>query len=288
MAPSIRQHPPLTLAAVILLAMPGSARAASALAYVRASSQLEQASSPQRFQPLNLLDHDPTTVWCEGSQNGGTGQEVRVVFTSPQRVDQVRIVAAAKGGRAILQLRISDGQHSVRVPVDVNETGASALSTPLQGTEFVVTIERVADRRDAGSSPAACLAEVEFFNGTQALVTGPQGQTAATQVVGSWAAAPLGAPENTLSFNLDGTWHWQHTPLLGGAQRHLRGTYRLHGGHLQMRLGSSGRWVAMNMQVERVTIDQEDLGAPRGDYDSLSLGNGLGPDLAASYNNAQF
>jgi hypothetical protein len=37
-----------------------------------------------------------------------------------------------------------------------------------------------------------------------------------------------------------------------------------------------------------VPVDPNDLGAPKGDYDVLTLGEGLGKELAGRYNNALF
>ena len=66
----------VSIAFLLLAGSPEAARAglvllaarpavADPLAYVRTSSQKDRAQAPSQFHPLNLLDEDPATVWCE-------------------------------------------------------------------------------------------------------------------------------------------------------------------------------------------------------------------------------
>ena len=288
MLPNHFDRLPLALAAAVLFS--ASSAPAAELAYVTASSQLQETSAPQRYRPMNLLDHNPETLWCAGSVNGGQGQTVRLVFKDVQQVDHVQVTAAAHAGRRVVQLRLSDGSRSVRLPV--GSDAIVSLNTPLAGREFTLTIDQVGalgEVSDAGD--AACLAEVTFLHGDQVLVNPPHSDAApaaGSQLQGSWGSAPLGASENQLTFNQDGTWRWVHEPLLGGTQKVQTGTYRLSGTHLQMRLGRTGAWIGMHLVRGHVVIDADELGAPRGDYDTLSLSDGLGTELAGTYNNARF
>jgi len=76
--------------------------------------------------------------------------------------------------------------------------------------------------------------------------------------------------------------------LLGGKAKRLAGEYRFRGDRLLMRAGEVGRWVDMQYRYRRVKVDPGEMGAASGDYDTISLGKGLGPDLAGDYNNARF
>ncbi|MEL6545053.1 MAG: hypothetical protein AAFQ82_10540, partial [Myxococcota bacterium] len=65
------------LVALTLFGSTQPAEAAEPLAYVRASSQNDRAGSARLHHPLNLLDDDPESIWCEGGSGVGEGQEIR-------------------------------------------------------------------------------------------------------------------------------------------------------------------------------------------------------------------
>jgi hypothetical protein len=266
---------------------------AGSFAYVQASSQLDLDVNPVRYSPYNLLDRDPNSIWCEASPSLGDGQEVRFFFKGSQTVDRIAVTPAAASGRRLEVLRLSDGTSSIKLKVDEGPT-ETTLTTPLHGTVYVLSIEQVGAPATSSvfGDDVSCLAGFEMYHGDQLVTPGkprPASDGVALRIVGSWASEPLGAPDSTLTFAIDGTWTWVHKPLMGnGKRKTLEGTYRIKGGHLQMRLGADGRFVDMGLKIRRTPVDPGDMGAPKGDYDVLTLGEGLGKELAGQYNNALF
>src|SRR4051794_39871628 len=105
-------------ALAILMLAPISVQAATGgLAYVRASSQLDAATNRGQYHPLNLLDDDPSTIWCEGADGVGEGESIQVFFKKPQKVNRISITPTPSSGRMVEAVRISDGRKSVLVHV---------------------------------------------------------------------------------------------------------------------------------------------------------------------------
>ena len=71
---------------------------------MRTSSQLNRAESPAVYHPINMLDDDPATMWCEGAEGYGEGEEIRIFFKRPQKIDKLPVVRTASGGA-------KDAQH---------------------------------------------------------------------------------------------------------------------------------------------------------------------------------
>ena len=261
------------------------------LSYTHASSQFDAANNATRYHPLNLIDRDPNTLWCEGRDNAN-GEGVEFFFKSPQVVDRVVVIASARSGRRIDSVRLSDGQAVIRVAITPDSTDAH-LSNALRGNSVTVSIDHVgvANPNAEVGANVACLAEVQLYHGDELLTPASDRATIdgiANYVVGDWNAEPLGAPERHIVFALDGTWTWTHTPLVGGASQEVTGTYKFHNQRLLMRKGSSGRWLDAGVHLRHVVVDQEDLGAPRYDYDTIKLNKVLGDDVGGEYNNARF
>src|SRR5262245_9100478 len=145
---------------IALLALsPVTAFAAGGLAYVRATSQLQPERDRGRYHPLNLLDDDPGTMWCEGDAGLGENQSVTIYFKKKQRIDRVLLVPAESSGRRIEQVRVSDGQTSITV--DLNDVPVEqVLRRPLEGTTYELRIERVGGPNTHGqANDVACLAD---------------------------------------------------------------------------------------------------------------------------------
>lgn len=267
---------------------------AAGLAYVRASSQLEASTNRGRYHPLNLLDDDPSTLWCEAAGGGSAGESVEIVFKRKQRIDRIAVNPAFRTGRLVEAVRVSDGLRSITLTIAAGPA-VEVLSPPLEGTTYMVSIEKVgapaATAEAGGPAGAACVADVLLYWRNH-----PFGGNAGRlrfdarldKVAGTWQGGPFGAPEQLLVLALDGTWEWTYTPLLGGKPKRLAGEYRFQEDRLLMRQGEVGRWSDMRIEMRRVRIDPAEPGAPKGDYDVLTLGRALGQALAGEYNNARF
>jgi hypothetical protein len=259
---------------------------ASGLAYVRASSQLEEGADG-KFQPLNLLDNNHDTLWCAAA--GDDRPTIEIVFRTPTPIDEIRIVPA-RVGQTITRVRLDDGRHQVTLESH-GQILAQALRPALAGPAFALTLLELSSSPAAGSARGrVCLADVLLFS-RGVLFAGaavPRFEPQTQAVLGGWSGGALGAPERRLTFALDGSWEWLFEPLLGGRGKRLSGEYRFRGGRLLMRQGEAGRWTDMGYRLERVHVDPEELGVPRADYRVLHLGEALGVDLAGDYNDARF
>ena len=208
------------LIAVVLIAIPAMSRA-DALAYIRANTQLQRAQKASKYHPLNLLDDDPATVWCEGDPSDGEGQEVRIFFKRPQRIDRIVLTPAAGTGRIIETVALSDGTNTVHISLG-NTIIEQPVTPPMRGNEYTLTIEAVGPRNEGSSLDAndACLADVMLYFKKRPFggKTDPSSfryDVRRDKLLGRWLGGPLGAPEKYLTFAIDGTWTWHYDPILG-------------------------------------------------------------------------
>jgi hypothetical protein len=268
---------------------------ADTLAYLRASSQLDRDTHASKYHPLNLVDDDPSTSWCEGADGLGEGEEIRFFFKKSQKIDRIIVGPSDTTGRLIEEVKVSDGINSVRIRLR-GVYAEMTLKRPLAGTTFVVTIELVGGpNKNAPHGPdVACLSEVLLFwkkrpFGGRMPLSRLRFNEHRDHVLGTWNGEPLGAPERFITFSLDGTWAWKRVPLLGGKTVRRTGEYRFRGSRLLMRQGETGRWADMRFKHRRVIVDPENIGAPLGDYEVITFGaKVLGNEIAGEYNNAKF
>lgn len=283
----------VTAMAAALLA-PALALAAEPLAYVRASSQNGRSKSARDHHPLNLLDDDQATVWCEGADGVGESEEIRFYFKKPQRIDRIVVAPALDSGRKVDVVRVSDGVSSVKIPIS-DLIVEQPLRRPMRGKTFTVTIEQVGgpNANSALTDDVACLADVLLYQGKRLFggrlpANKLRYNTMRDQVLGRWSGEPFGAPEKFLTFALDGTWEWNFEPLLEGTKERVTGEYRFRGNRLLMRIGETGRWADMRFKYDRKKVDPDEIGAPIGDYDMIFLNEALKNRVGGQYNNAEF
>ncbi len=252
---------------------------AQSLAFIHAPGD----STHGRHRAAHLLDHKPTTSWCQPS---GQRLGARLEFKGPQKVDRIILVAADDIGRRAVSVRLSDGQHSV--VVDVPEHSSSIdlhLSKALLGTTYTLTVERTgAAQGPLPQLDAACLAELTLYEKEHEVTV----LAAENGLVGGWNAGPIGGSEGQLTFASDGTWKFLRQPLAGGPNVTLSGTYGIKNRKLWMRKGLRGGVMYVTCKRKRITIDPSEMGAPAADYDQLTLGGELLPELQGSYDNAYF
>jgi hypothetical protein len=267
---------------------------ADTLAYVRASSQYQRDKALEGFHPINLLDDDPETIWCEGGEGTGEGEEIRFYFKAPQKIDRIVITPTPKSGRRVSMVRVSDGTNSAAIEL-ADTVAVQPLKKPMEGTTYVLTITQMAEPVVSSKLPnnVACLADVLFYYknklfGGKLTPDKFKFDARRDKILGRWQGEPLGAPERFFTFAIDGTWEWSFVPMLGGKSEKISGEYRFRGDRLLMRRGETGRWADVNYKYKRVVADPNDIGAPLGDYDVISINQALGEKFAAEYNNAEF
>jgi hypothetical protein len=212
-------------------------------------------------------------------QNTGPNGAIVLHFDRAQQADQIALdVAYAPTGTV---LRVSDGTHSVRLPVDSHTDGRSEamLRSPLAGTTFTVSVDaqNLAD-------DAVCVSAVALFDGGRRLE--PQAAAGATALdgiaplVGVWHGAAPGGPLSTLTFAADGTWQWQAES--GATSQQRAGTYRYVDGRLEMRLGHAGAYVDMHLLRQDVPSSPAEEAQAAG-YAVVMLGSGLDAQIAGTY-----
>lgn len=287
-APSIRL-------AVLAILLAGTPVRADTLAYIRASSQAERDADIAKYHPMNLLDDDPATLWCEGDPGDGEGQGIRIIFKKAQKIDRVVIGPTLKTGRRVLTVEVSDGINVIRIQLG-DRYAEQSFSPAMKGEEYTVTILEVGPANEAAKDlgpNVACLADVMMYLkkkpfGGRTPPSKLRFDKNRDRILGVWNGGDLGAPEKYLTFGLDGTWAWKYEPLMGGKPKKLKGEYRFRGGRLLMRKGETGRWGDVRFKYEHVKIDPNAPGAPLGDYSKLSFNDLLCKEFAGAYNDAQF
>jgi hypothetical protein len=279
----------------LLVCLSAAEASAGALGYLRASSQFAHDSNPALYHPLNLIDDDPTTLWCEGAEGEGEGESVRFYFKTRQKVDRIVVVPAVQSGRLVDSVQIDDGSNTIRVAIKGSHPVEQRLDRPLEGVTYAVSISHV-DGPNPDSKldkDVACLADVLLYFKNR-LFGGKSSSDrlhydpVRDRLLGPWSGEPFGAPEKFITFFLDGTWEWTFKPLLGGAGARDFGEYRFRGAQLLMRRGEAGRWHEMRLVFRRVKVDAQEQGAPQGDYDTFRLNNALGANMGGLYDNAVF
>jgi hypothetical protein len=278
--------------ALLALLVPASALADN-LAYVRASSQLRRKATPADFHPINLLDDDPATVWCEGSDSLGEGEEVYIFFKKPQKIDRIVVGPAASTGRLILTLRITDGDNVTRINLGDRYVEQN-FSPPMRGDKFVLSIVTVGEPNTGVqlSDNTACLADAMLYFkdrpfGGKLTPSQLRYDKTRDRILGQWSGEPLGAPEKFITFAIDGTWTWQYQPMMNGRSQRLFGEYRFRGNRLLMRKGETGRWADVQFKYEQIPVG-DDGGAPKADYEVISISPIIDKVLGGKYNNAEF
>lgn len=265
---------------------------AANLAFVSASSQ--HKGSGKEYHPINLMDDEPDSVWCEGANGLGEGEEVHFFFKKPQKIDRILLRGTDKTGRTVLRVRLSDGSNNVAIDIG-SEPLDQDLKPPLRGDTYTLYIDQVGGPNKASALPkdVACLADaVLYFRNRMwgGRITKRQLKLdkRTDQILGKWTGGALGAPESWLTFAIDGTWAWDYKPLMGGRPQKAAGEYRFRGNRLLMRKGEVGRWSDVRFKIRKIKVDPDEMGAPLGDYVVIEINRALGKDMAGEYNNAEF
>ncbi|MBN2378535.1 hypothetical protein JXM67_01870 [candidate division WOR-3 bacterium] len=74
-----------------------------------ASSTLPRSSAAS-YEVTNLIDGDPSTVWCEGAEGDGTREVIYITFSRHVRVTRFGIIPGYdKGDRWTKNLRVKNG-----------------------------------------------------------------------------------------------------------------------------------------------------------------------------------
>lgn len=230
-----------------------------AVAYARASSQLKLDTKPSLFLPLNMLDGNPKTVWCEGADGDGVGESVNVGFKGHLDVDEIRITTGdardaasfkAHGRAKQLDLKTDEKRYSFSV-VD-NTTPQSFKFDSFNVDRLTVEIAEVVPGEGEEKS-VACIADVLFLSKGKvvngAIMDGKFGyDKGRAALMGAWYGGPSGARDKFLDFNYDGTYWYSFKPFDPEIKAEaFGGRYTFDGERLRFELPSK-KWVEVRTE----------------------------------------
>lgn len=266
----------------LLVGCAAAPAAATSLAYVESSSELDDGA-PATYG-YNLVDGNENTAWCSRPGPGSASPEFVFGFAQPVTLKEVGLIAGAIKSGALdkeraraRQVALSDGRVEVTLPLrDTAELQHLKLATPVKGRMFVL---RIQDTYAGGPGSPTCMAEVQL-RGAQAYTGGTIGGQVralpipARRLLHAWVDE-VSAPERSLVLAVDGTFAYDFTPLIEGKPAKLRGRWRANQRTLTLEVG--GKSYAMRKVLSE--IETEDA---RGEQLTLS-GEGPHPSLNASF-----
>lgn len=224
---------------------------AEEVAYVEVSSELDDGK-PATYV-YNLLDGRDTTVWC--SKRGPTKETIVFGFEKPQKVTHIDIVVAAKKGEGIdtskqraRTLWVSDGEVRREIPVkDLGDVQELKLDPAIQAQRIIIDIPAMRGV-DGNTDAPLCIADITLKNGSRTYSGEETAKkvralpTPARRLLHSWVD-DVGAPERTLVFSLDGTFHYAFEPLMEGKPVKLSGKW-----------STAGREIAFETRGKKTTM----------------------------------
>ena len=155
------------------VAPPGASTAMGMAA--SASSVFDEGTASSGYHAYNVLDGDPTTCWSEAVDGPGIGEWIRVDFSQPRTLSQVRIINGydKRAGRLDrwrqnarikrATVRFSDGSTRSWSLADRREWQTLSLSPPVR-TSFVTLVIEDAYRGDEWQD--ASVSEMAFTDAT--------------------------------------------------------------------------------------------------------------------------
>ena len=248
------------------------------LAYlVSSSTQDEESTATYGY---NAVDGKVGTAWCSGPDP--IEQRLLLGFVKPERITHVSVVPggveAGKLDRAHARARVlelNDGRQKRTVVLkDDAEAQEVTLEPPLNARQLAITVKEAfpGETRDSG----VCIADVTLRDGPTVLTGEALAKVARAfpraklKLVGPWVDEPT-APERFLTLSLDGSFAWNHAPLMDGEPVSLQGTWDLGAGKLTLKPRGVAKPVVLKVAFNRV----EGRG---GSFDQLELEGADAPE----------
>lgn len=251
--------------AAVVAALVSTGAHAQALAYIEASSELDDGK-PASFA-YNLVDGKDTTAWCTKPNPAG---EDRLVFgfTKSATISELgMVVGAVKGGKLdkrrhrAREVVISDGRVERIIPMkDTHELQVVKLDPPAKGRMIVVQIRQT---YEGEPGTPLCVGEIHLkgrraHTGAELARQVRSLPTPARRMLHSWVDA-VDAPERSLQFALDGTFSYDYTPFIEGKPVRLRGKWKASHRALTLEIGSKSyhlKKVLSRIEGENGTSEQ--------------------------------
>lgn len=238
------------LSTVLPLLLAEAVAASPQVGFAKATGQLEQATKPARYQPLNLLDGRDRTAWCSRTADH-LQEQLTFGFKGNVSVDEVRIHTGNAADDQTFRrfarakkftFKGLEGGRSVTVG-DQRGQQIFVLHPPVRGRELILEIEEQYPADDPEAP--VCVTDILFFSGGRPLngtwLSPKLGyERHRAQLLGTWFAGHPGAPDRFLSFFFDGTFRLTFEPF-EGPPRTLTGSYRIKNGKLTLELKGKSR-----------------------------------------------
>ncbi len=234
---------------VLLLLAATTAQAVPRVGWVRASGQLD-ASTPNRYTPLHLLDGVASTVWCSRGADA-LSETLSFGFAEPVTLTRIDVTTGNAGSdetfHAFSRVRklLLKGQSGTATLVleDRPEPQSVPLPKPLRGQTFTLEVLDTFPAEDVLA--AACLADFLPFSGTTPLAGAGLKkhlgyQPGGTELLGVWYGGPAGAPDRSLTFFLDGSWRLSPEGP-SGRGKPLHGGWGMKAGELWLSIPGMGK-----------------------------------------------
>ena len=235
------------LAVVLFAAM--AARASPGVGWVRASGQLD-ASTPSRYTPLNLLDGVPSTVWCSRGADA-LSEMLSFGFAEPVTLTRFEVTTGNAASEETFHSFSRVRKLLVRGPTDTatvtleDRLGPQSVSLPkaLRGQIFALEVLDTFPAEDVLAP--ACLADFLPYSGTTPLAGAVLRkhlayQPGGSELLGVWYGGPVGAPDCSLTFFLDGSWRLAPEGP-SGRGRPLAGKWGLKDGEVWLTIPGMGK-----------------------------------------------
>jgi len=244
----------ICLLEILLLFTPLSASAAEVL-YVKSNGDFQARSHPGRYSALNMLDDDPSTVWC--SSGTGKGAEIEVVFSEKAHIEKMSMATGNQKSDATYQsfnrvrrMAVSEGDMVHTVELEDKPGSQTLRFDPTLASDRLV-LKLKAGYRGSGKRHT-CISDIIFYKGGRPL-NGKQlrGHIKKSKKVLSfldtWVSGPDYARDRELVFGVSGTCRFLYIPndLQETAMRRT-GNWRVEGENPAIKMGD--KWIPVKVK----------------------------------------
>ena len=204
---------------ILLFFMPLSASAGEVL-YAKSNGDYQGRSNPGRYSALNILDDDPSTVWC--SSGTGKGAEIEVVFSKEAHIEKMSMATGNQKSdktyqsfNRVRRMAVSEGDMVHTVELE-DKQGSQTLSfDPTLATDRLV-LKLKAGFRGSGKRHT-CISDIVFYKSGRPL----NGKHLKNHVkkarkhfdfLDTWVSGPDYARDRELILGVSGTYRFLYIP----------------------------------------------------------------------------
>lgn len=239
---------------MLWIVVPLTASAGEVL-YARSNGDYLGRSRPGQYSALNLLDDDPSTVWC--SAGTGKGAEIEVVFTGQAHIDKMTVATGnQKNDKSyqsfsrVRQMVVSEDDMVHTVELEDKQGSQTLNFDPTLATNRLV-LKLKAGHRGSGKRHT-CISDIVFYKGgrplngkhLKALI---KKNKKAFVFIDTWVSGPDYARDRELIFGVSGTYRFLYIPN-DPQETDIRktGSWRMQGKNPSIKEGD--KWVPVKVK----------------------------------------